>query len=87
VCCADLIRQGFLTFDVGVSHARFLFESAETGECMQLVGVCEPNGLKYDIEMGPCDPSNGKAFWAFTGIGEIVHFECMVCFVNFAAVL
>ncbi len=45
---------------------------------MQLVGTCEPNGLLYDIEMGPCDASNGKAYWGFTGIGEIVHFECLV---------
>ncbi len=54
----------------------YLFESAETGECMQLVGVCNPDGTLYDIEMGPCDSSNFKAFWAFTGIGEIVNFEC-----------
>ena len=54
----------------------YLFESAETGECMQVVGVCEPDGTLYDIEMGPCDPTNFKAFWAFTGIGEIVNYEC-----------
>lgn len=55
----------------------YLFESAETGECMQLVGVCNPDGTLYDIEMGPCEYSNFKAFWAFTGVGEIVNFECL----------
>ena len=54
----------------------YLFESAETGECMQLVGVCNPDGRLYDIEMGSCDCTNFKAFWAFTGVGEIINFEC-----------
>lgn len=54
----------------------YLFESAETGECMQVVGVCNPDGSLYDIEMGPCDIINPKAIWGFTGIGEIVNFEC-----------
>ena len=49
---------------------------------MQLVGSCDTNAKFYDIAMGPCDPSNEKAFWAFSGIGEIVHFECMVRLAN-----
>lgn len=54
----------------------YLFESAETGECMQVVGQCNPDGSLYDIELGPCEEDNPKAIWAFTGLGEIVNFEC-----------
>ena len=54
----------------------YLFESVETGECMQLVGICTPDGSLYDIAMGDCDENNFKAFWGFTGIGEIVNYEC-----------
>ena len=32
----------------------FLFESVATEECMQLIGECNPDGSRYDIEMGPC---------------------------------
>ena len=55
----------------------YMFESAETNECMQLVGECSPDGSLYDIAMGPCSSNNPKAIWAFSGIGEIVHFDCM----------
>ena len=55
----------------------YLFESAQTKECMQLVGDCNPAGSLYDIQMGPCDYGNPKGIWAFTGVGEIVNFECL----------
>eukprot|EP00934_Nitzschia_sp_Nitz4_P005741 Nitzschia sp. Nitz4//scaffold133_size116822//18521//19437//NITZ4_003794-RA/size116822-processed-gene-0.50-mRNA-1//-1//CDS//3329535357//5731//frame0 len=54
----------------------YLFESTATGECMQVVGQCSPDGSLYDIEMGPCDADNSKAIWGLTGVGEIVNFEC-----------
>lgn len=54
----------------------YLMESVETGECMQLVGECQPSGNLYDIVTGDCDPTNTKAFWGLSGIGEIVNFEC-----------
>lgn len=57
----------------------YLMESAETGECMELVGVCDPDGTLYDIQMtnGGCDPANTKSYWGLAGVGEIVNFECL----------
>jgi len=58
------------------SNTWYLIKSHETGECMQVIGTCHPAGSLYDIETGPCDTNNMMAVWAFTGVGEIVNFEC-----------
>lgn len=75
-CDADDPYQIWNLISLEPTGIWYLFESAETGECMQVVGQCTPDGSLYNIEMGPCDATNSKAIWGFTGIGEVISYEC-----------
>ena len=55
----------------------YAMESAETGQCIQIFGECNPDGTLDDIEMGPCDVADTKTYWGVTGVGEIVNYECL----------